>query len=161
MRTFVGLLVLLCSSAPAFAHGGGLNSDGCHNDRKRGTYHCHRSSYTPSSADVTGGALVPSATGRTTTADTASDGFASSLTARTPATSAERASSQSVRSAQILLQALGYNPGTPDGVAGPATRAAIILFQADRALPVTGAVDDALLLNLAQALASDGEAPGS
>lgn len=26
----------------AFAHGGGLNSDGCHNNRKTGDYHCHR-----------------------------------------------------------------------------------------------------------------------
>jgi len=24
-----------------FAHGGGLDSNGCHNDRKRGGYHCH------------------------------------------------------------------------------------------------------------------------
>ena len=23
-------------------HGGGLNSEGCHNDRKNGGYHCHR-----------------------------------------------------------------------------------------------------------------------
>ncbi len=22
-------------------HGGGLNSQGCHNDHRRGTYHCH------------------------------------------------------------------------------------------------------------------------
>ena len=29
------------------AHGGGLDSSGCHHDRKRGGYHCHRSSYTP------------------------------------------------------------------------------------------------------------------
>ena len=26
------------------AHGGGLNAEGCHNDRKRGDYHCHRGS---------------------------------------------------------------------------------------------------------------------
>lgn len=26
----------------AFAHGGGLNSEGCHNNRKTGDYHCHR-----------------------------------------------------------------------------------------------------------------------
>jgi len=25
------------------AHGGGLNAKGCHHDRKRGGYHCHRS----------------------------------------------------------------------------------------------------------------------
>ncbi|MCD6673793.1 MAG: YHYH domain-containing protein [Burkholderiaceae bacterium] len=31
------------------AHGGGLNSEGCHNNRKTGDYHCHRgpSSGTP------------------------------------------------------------------------------------------------------------------
>jgi hypothetical protein len=26
----------------AHAHGGGLNKDGCHNNRKTGGYHCHR-----------------------------------------------------------------------------------------------------------------------
>jgi hypothetical protein len=26
----------------AFAHGGGLNKQGCHNNRKTGDYHCHR-----------------------------------------------------------------------------------------------------------------------
>lgn len=28
--------------APAIAHGGGLNSEGCHHNRKTGDYHCHR-----------------------------------------------------------------------------------------------------------------------
>jgi hypothetical protein len=28
--------------APAIAHPGGLNSEGCHNNRKTGGYHCHR-----------------------------------------------------------------------------------------------------------------------
>ena len=36
------ILTLLLSSA-AWSHGGGLNKDGCHNDRKTGGYHCHRS----------------------------------------------------------------------------------------------------------------------
>lgn len=35
-----GALVVL--SEGAAAHGGGLNSEGCHNDRKNGGYHCHR-----------------------------------------------------------------------------------------------------------------------
>lgn len=26
----------------ALAHGGGLNGEGCHNNRKTGDYHCHR-----------------------------------------------------------------------------------------------------------------------
>ena len=29
---------------PIFAHSGGLNQDGCHNNRKTGGYHCHRGS---------------------------------------------------------------------------------------------------------------------
>lgn len=29
-------------SRPASAHGGGLDGHGCHNDRKAGSYHCHR-----------------------------------------------------------------------------------------------------------------------
>jgi hypothetical protein len=39
---------LIAAAAPASwstraaAHGGGLNSEGCHNNRKTGDYHCHR-----------------------------------------------------------------------------------------------------------------------
>lgn len=33
---------LLLIAAQAGAHGGGLNAAGCHHDRKRGDYHCHR-----------------------------------------------------------------------------------------------------------------------
>ena len=29
-------------SAPAFAHGGGLDANGCHTEKKTGIYHCHR-----------------------------------------------------------------------------------------------------------------------
>ncbi|MGA0607963.1 excalibur calcium-binding domain-containing protein [Phenylobacterium sp. VNQ135] len=37
-------LVAICSIfvSPAAAHPGGLNADGCHNNRKTGDYHCHR-----------------------------------------------------------------------------------------------------------------------
>ena len=38
------LLVLGAPGAPVFAHGGGLNAEGCHNNRKTGHYHCHRGS---------------------------------------------------------------------------------------------------------------------
>jgi len=36
------LLLLLAIPAPASAHGGGLDKIGCHHDRKKGGYHCHR-----------------------------------------------------------------------------------------------------------------------
>jgi len=38
------LVGLIGASANSWAHGGRLNSEGCHNDTKAGTYHCHRSS---------------------------------------------------------------------------------------------------------------------
>lgn len=28
-------------TSSAYAHGGGLNAEGCHNNRKTGDYHCH------------------------------------------------------------------------------------------------------------------------
>ena len=36
------LLALATHASEASAHGGGLNAEGCHNDRKAGEYHCHR-----------------------------------------------------------------------------------------------------------------------
>lgn len=34
-------IIALFLVPPLFAHGGGLDASGCHNDRKRGGYHCH------------------------------------------------------------------------------------------------------------------------
>jgi len=36
--------ILFLIPLPAVAHGGGLDSSGCHTNRKTGDYHCHRSS---------------------------------------------------------------------------------------------------------------------
>lgn len=45
-RSLLGLIGLTCAVAmwapAAQAHGGGLNAEGCHNNRKTGDYHCHR-----------------------------------------------------------------------------------------------------------------------
>lgn len=38
----LSLTIALLSAHDAFAHGGGLDRHGCHNDRKNGGYHCHR-----------------------------------------------------------------------------------------------------------------------
>jgi endonuclease YncB( thermonuclease family) len=40
-------LSLLCAPQLAFAHGGGLNASGCHNERATGGYHCHRGTAAP------------------------------------------------------------------------------------------------------------------
>lgn len=35
-------VAFLSASGLAFSHGGGLDGEGCHNDKKAGGYHCHR-----------------------------------------------------------------------------------------------------------------------
>lgn len=42
LTSSLGLVALLFAGGKAFAHGGGLDSSGGHNDRKRGGYHYHR-----------------------------------------------------------------------------------------------------------------------
>ncbi|MFC3815029.1 excalibur calcium-binding domain-containing protein [Lysobacter sp. GCM10012299] len=51
-NSFALLTVVLClTHAPAaLAHGGRLNAEGCHNEKKHGGYHCHRSGSVPSNA---------------------------------------------------------------------------------------------------------------
>jgi hypothetical protein len=39
------------------AHGGGLNAEGCHNNRKTGDYHCHRASAPQRSSQLVFGAV--------------------------------------------------------------------------------------------------------
>lgn len=38
----VSAMIISVPVAPALAHPGGLNAEGCHNNRKTGGYHCHR-----------------------------------------------------------------------------------------------------------------------
>ena len=49
MRAWV-VITLLTLPGTAASHGGGLDAQGCHNDRKRGDYHCHRAQSTPAQA---------------------------------------------------------------------------------------------------------------
>ena len=42
VAVLVSSLVLSAPMLPVRAHGGGLNAQGCHNNRKTGDYHCHR-----------------------------------------------------------------------------------------------------------------------
>lgn len=38
-------LFLIFPSSPVLPHGGGLDSYGCHHNRKQGGYHCHRGQF--------------------------------------------------------------------------------------------------------------------
>ncbi|QIF81633.1 MULTISPECIES: excalibur calcium-binding domain-containing protein [Brevundimonas] len=44
MKFIIAFVIIAASAVPiaVAAHSGGLNAEGCHNDRKRGGYHCHR-----------------------------------------------------------------------------------------------------------------------
>jgi len=50
IRHFFILVVLGLYGSSCFSHGGGLDANGCHNDRKRGGYHCHGSRSTSRSS---------------------------------------------------------------------------------------------------------------
>jgi Excalibur calcium-binding domain len=53
--------IALCFVGDVSAHGGGLNTEGCHYDRKRGGDHCHRGSIASSRGDaVSTNRLAPS-----------------------------------------------------------------------------------------------------
>lgn len=43
MKKFLMALAILATvgTSMAMAHGGRTNSEGCHNETKTGTYHCH------------------------------------------------------------------------------------------------------------------------
>lgn len=53
---------------------------------------------------------------------------------------------------QKLLGKLGYDTGTPDGSMGPKTRSAILRFQKEKGLNPTGEVNQALMIQLQQAI---------
>jgi len=52
---------------------------------------------------------------------------------------------QLVADIQVELNRLGYNAGPPDGTFGPTTRRAIVTYQSDMGLPVTGEASPRLL----------------
>jgi hypothetical protein len=45
-------------SSNAYSHGGGLNKQGCHNNRSAGDYHCHRGSNSQSKSSKSAGIPV-------------------------------------------------------------------------------------------------------
>ena len=54
------LTVIFCFflSSNAYSHGGGLNKQGCHNNRSTGDYHCHRGSNSQSKLSKSAGIPV-------------------------------------------------------------------------------------------------------
>jgi len=67
----------------------------------------------------------------------------------------EKADKPQTQYAQETLNSLGYDCGTPDGIVGQNTTAAIKRFQEDNGLFVSGVVDDELLKQLDKMTSSD------
>ena len=42
MKKLAAFVAIVSIASAAFAHGGGLDSNGCHYDHKTGVYHCHK-----------------------------------------------------------------------------------------------------------------------
>ena len=68
-----------------------------------------------------------------------------------PATEAEMRMPDVVKAIQQKLGQRGYEPGTPDGVTGVVTRAAIMAYEHDYGLPLTGEPSENLLHHLQSA----------
>lgn len=73
-RRLLAALMGLCAM-PVLAHGGALNAEGCHMNRKTGVYHCHRASAetepTAGAASGAGGSPRGTAAARAETASPA------------------------------------------------------------------------------------------
>ena len=52
---YLTIIFFLFLSSNAFSHGGGLNKQGCHNNRSTGDYHCHRGSNSQSKSSNSSG----------------------------------------------------------------------------------------------------------
>jgi localization factor PodJL len=62
-----------------------------------------------------------------------------------PATTASVDVKKAITNVQLILTKLGYDAGTPDGIMGGKTKAAIRAFQEKENLPVTGEIDSPLV----------------
>lgn len=126
MRAVLGVAALVFMFAESFAwgHGGGLNADGCHHERRTGGYHCHRSGYSAAAPLGVYGTTPPA-----------------------------RGSRDTVIAAQTLLNHLGCDAGVADGSAGVQTGAATERF-ANATLREGGEVNSGLVRRLAEAVAA-------
>lgn len=156
----LGLAILLTPHALQ-AHGGGLDSLGCHHDRTRGGFHCHRGSL----ADRSFGSKSEAERALSSTRSTSQRPSGptkqpstppSTLLSRPGATTGLASERDLVVTAQNLLRALGYEPGVADGRLGPRTVSAIRSFQEHRHLPVDGQVSGTLLVHLSEAVMARG-----
>ncbi|HEX2833148.1 MAG TPA: YHYH domain-containing protein [Thermoanaerobaculia bacterium] len=136
-RTILLAVLVLVAAPAAFAHGGGLDRNGCHTNRKTGEYHCHGAASAP----------APPAPSRSTQANASPIRPASAQTLLP----ADR-NRDLVRAAQVLLAALGYRP-TLLGSLDERTKSAIREFQRAENIDGEVTVSEYLVMRLAEKVA--------
>lgn len=77
--------------------------------------------------------------------DTARDGTTGAIRRSRRSARSSSVKAETVKSIQRQLLSLGYDPGPADGVHGFLTRAAVMAYQHDKGLQVTGEVTEGLL----------------
>jgi len=132
----------LLISQSAAGHGGGLDRNGCHTNRKTGDYHCHSA---PSLAPAPRSS-APRGSGEPSPTPPIRRASSQRILIEPASTSPDR---DLVRTAQILLQALGYRPSML-GSLDERTRSAVRAFQRARNLEANGVIDESLVLRLAR-----------
>jgi hypothetical protein len=145
-RTAIFVIIVVQSAItaffapPAWSHGGGLDANGCHNDRKNGGYHCHRGNSNPATARPRRSQAYEN--------PSSGSGAPESSNARSMETK------DKIELAEKLLFRLGYDVDEPDGIQDEKTTKAVLLFQQSMGLPESGIITfrliDALVAKVAE-----------
>jgi hypothetical protein len=130
MRKLLVPAVFLALAGSVYAHPGGLDASGCHNDRKNGGRHCH-----------------------TPKADAPAPRPAPVRAISAPPTSNTKTIDVRVTIVQKILLKLDFDVEDSAGVVGTKTRDAVRLIERRNGLPETGIIDDRLVELLIEELA--------
>ncbi len=138
--TFLSPAVTALLALPAWAHGGGLDANGCHNDRKNGGYHCHRGNVNQTPAQPRPSQAYENPSRESWASESSSP---RSMEAK-----------DKIELAEKLLFRLGYDVDEPDGILDEKTTKAVLLFQQSVGLPESGIITfrliDALVAKVAE-----------
>lgn len=146
LRSIVIALAVCLTPIAGLAHGGGLDKNGCHTNRKTGDYHCHGTQPARPVVSPAAGSSR-SSTGTLAVSPTPTIKVTRGLSRTTI-----RASDfELVMTTQALLSKLGYRVSVT-GIHGQPTRVAIREFQRVSSILEDGEVSGALLVKLAEAV---------
>lgn len=125
----LNFIILTCyglSPAAISAHGGGVDRNGCHNERSTGTRHCHGTTNSDS----------PHVRRSTTRPPVKPESLFSAR---------QTVADEQLRIVQKMLIQLGFSVGEPDGLLDEKTVEAIKTVEEQNGIPITGAVTPELV----------------